>query len=396
MKVEREMTEALHRESERLARSWMQRESAWLKDYMVAGVEDPRLNVQSILSRHFLIRALTGERFAALMENEFCFAAAMNWLMRLPEQSRSGEEAEILLDALRRGSDNAEGFEIPRYVLRIFFALQNRKNEPAVPNYIDSFLTSQCQGESSPEPYCTALDTFAHLWIQVLSEFRRDAIGRTAKAGSSEVEEGTTAARQPGKTDTMPQASFASSRLRCSSPAGRQPPPRLSVLEPACGSANDYRFFVSFGLAPHLDYTGFDLCAKNIDNALRLFPQVDFRVANAFAIPAPDKAFDVCIVHDLFEHLSLEGLARAVKEICRVTRQGICAGFFQMGDVSDHVVRPVDEYHWNLLSLHRTEQLFAENGFRGQVLHIGNFLRQYTGCADTHNPDAYTLLLQRL
>jgi SAM-dependent methyltransferase len=359
MKVEREMTEALQRESERLARSWMQRESAWLKDYLVAGVEDPRLNVQSILSRHFLIRVLTGERFAALMENEFCFAAAMNWLMRLPEQSRSGEEAEILLDALRRDSDNAEGLEIPRYLLRIFSALQNRKNEPAVPNYIESFLTAHCAEAGNLQPNSTVLDTFAHLWHQVLS-------------GS--VQETQSTAQDLGRPQTSP---------------------RLSVLEPACGSANDYRFFASFGLAPLLDYTGFDLCAKNIENALRLFPEADFRVANAFAIPAPDKAFDVCVVHDLFEHLSLEGLARAVKEICRVTRQGICVGFFQVSDIPDHIVRPVDEYHWNLLSLPRAEQLFADHGFRGQALHIGNFLRQYTGSADTHNPDAYTFLLQR-
>jgi hypothetical protein len=33
----------------------------------------------------------------------------------------------------------------------------------------------------------------------------------------------------------------------------------LSVIEAACGSANDYRYFDRYGLAPLLSYTGFDL-----------------------------------------------------------------------------------------------------------------------------------------
>src|SRR5262249_28346975 len=47
------MTPALKQETESLARSWARHESAWLRDYLVAGVEDPRINLQSILSRHF-------------------------------------------------------------------------------------------------------------------------------------------------------------------------------------------------------------------------------------------------------------------------------------------------------------------------------------------------------
>ena len=39
----------------------------------------------------------------------------------------------------------------------------------------------------------------------------------------------------------------------------------------ACGSANDYRFLHSCGVADFLDYTGYDLCAKNIQNARGIF-----------------------------------------------------------------------------------------------------------------------------
>src|SRR5262249_51718177 len=127
--------------------------------------------------------------------------------------------------------------------------------------------------------------------------------------------------------------------------------------------------------------------------ARRLFPQTRFEVGNAFEIGGPEKAWDICVVSDLFEHLSLQGLAAAAKEICRVTRMTICAGFFQMDEIADHLVRPLEEYHWNLLSVARVQKLFARDGFQGQVFHIGTFLRQATGCPTTHNPNAYTLVL---
>ena len=102
-----------------------------------------------------------------------------------------------------------------------------------------------------------------------------------------------------------------------------------------------------------VDYSGFDLCAKNIENARALYRGVSFAVGNVFEIAAADKAFDLCFVHDLFEHLSLEGMHAAVKEVCRVTRQGLCISFFNMDEIRDHQMRPVDEYHWNLLSMAR-------------------------------------------
>jgi hypothetical protein len=85
----------------------------------------------------------------------------------------------------------------------------------------------------------------------------------------------------------------------------------------------------------------------------------------------------------------------AVKEICRVTNRGICAGFFQLDEIPHHIVRPVDEYHWNTLSMARMKELFAAHGFTGQVMHIGSFLREQFGCEETHNANAYTFILQR-
>ena len=107
-----------------------------------------------------------------------------------------------------------------------------------------------------------------------------------------------------------------------------------------------------------------------------------------------DKSFDFCFVHDLFEHLSVEGMQKAIAEICRVTRKAICAHFFNMAEDDEHFVRPVDDYHWNTLSMRRMKDMFAAHGFSAQVLHIGTFLRQHIGCDETHNPNAYTFLLR--
>ena len=328
----------------------MQHDAGMLRDYLVAGVEDPRVNVQSVLSRHFLIHALIGERFGALMEQEIRFAAAMNCLTALAGKLQDTEDLELILYALKRGADNAEGIAIPEFLIKTFVALPT-VGDTTIPNYIDTFLSGTEIVSGQAKPHEPSLDTFRRLWHQAL-----------ASVGS---------VSQPSTLNPQP----------------------LTVLEPACGSANDYRCLHAHGLAPLVRYTGFDLCAKNIENARTLFPEVSFAIGNVFEIEAPDKAFDLCFVHDLFEHLSLEGLQTAVKEVCRVTRQGICVGFFNMDEIGDHEVRPVDDYHWNRLSMRRMRELFAEHRFAAHVVHIGTFLRQQLGCDQTHNPNAYTFLL---
>jgi ubiquinone/menaquinone biosynthesis C-methylase UbiE len=346
---------SLQAESERLARSWMQHDAGMLRDYLVAGVEDPRINLQSILSRHFLVRALAAARYGTLMEAECRFAAAMNWLTGLAGRLHDVEELELILYALRRGADNAEGIEIPGFVAQTFAALPAAAGSLTIPNYVESFLSGTQMPNGQPRFHEPSLNTFRDLWNQALAP---DA--------------------SPHQLSTL---NSINSQL-------------LSLLEPACGSANDYRFLHAYGLARLVRYTGFDLCAKNIENALALFPNVSFAIGNVFEIAAPDKSYDLCFVHDLFEHLSSEGMRAAAKEVCRVTRGGICVGFFNMDETRDHQVRPVDEYHWNLLSMARMKELFAECGFAARVVHVGTFLRQQVGCEQTHNPNAYTFLLR--
>ena len=224
----------------------------------------------------------------------------------------------------------------------------------SIPNYIATFLSNSPFNQGQAEADQESLATFLKLWNQLLS---------------------TIPANKPQEA-TSPQ--------------------KVTVLEPACGSANDYRFLAAYGVARRLAYTGIDLCSKNIDNALALFPQTQFKVGNIFSIDAPDKAYDLAFVHDLFEHFSIAGLETAVSELCRVTRWGICVGFFNMDEIPEHVVRPYEEYHWNTLSMMRMKELFLQHGFAAQVIHIGTFLRQRAGSDQTHNQNAYTFSLRSI
>jgi SAM-dependent methyltransferase len=341
------MEESLRVETEKLVRSWRQHEPEHLDQYLVSGVEDPRINLQSILTRHFLLQELFGDRFDRLRLEEGRFAAALNWLFTLGAELGDADLRAALLHALRRGSDNAEGLIIPGFLndtFRLLPLATDRSSTVAVPNYLEELLNRPGQESEGPLDSQT-FDTFVHLWRSVLKPLQKEV--------------------------------------------------RLSVLEPACGSANEYRFLDGYHIAPFLDYTGFDLCEKNVANARRSFPNARFDDGNVFEIKAADRSFDLCFLHDLLEHLSLEGMHRAIAEICRVTRRALSIGFFQMHEGPEHIIREVEEYHWNTLSMERVRGAFQQYGFEVQVVHIATFLRERFGCDYTHNPDAYTLVMRR-
>jgi hypothetical protein len=333
------VNERLQAETERLRRSWERHDPEMLGSYLVSDVEDPRLNLQSILSRHFVVQAAFADRFAALREQELRFAAVLNWLERWLKDAAGPDDAVALRHALRRGADNAEGVEIPRFVAQSFQSLPAEADGQEVPNYLDLWLArGVAEGGSLA---AETVGTFQALWRAALQE---------------------------------------------------EPPTQLTLVEPACGSANDYRFLDACGLARLVRYTGFDLCAKNVANARARFPQARFEVGNVLEIQAPAQAFDLAVVHDLFEHLSPEAMTAAAGEISRVTRSGFCLGFFNMHEEPAPIIRPVDEYHWNTLSMSATRSLFERHGFGVQVVHVGTFLNRRFGSTQTHNDGAYTFI----
>lgn len=342
------MTPELHQETEKLTRSWMRHSADALRDYLIAEVEDPRINMQSILTRHFVVRAAFPGLFEELMHEEYRFAAVVAALGRLLEQLHHPEETELVLYALGRGSDNAEGLAIPPPIVRAFGQFPRDVGGIAIPNYIEAYLKHVQFEQAKAKPAEAAVDIFPGLW----------------------------------------QAALAG-------PGAPAPSRRLTVIEPACGSANDYRFFPRYGLSQLVDYTGFDLCPANVANARAQFPGQKFEHGNVFEIQGADRAFQLCFVHDLFEHLSIGGLATAVGEICRVTNEAICAHFFNMDETPEHRVQPVEDYHWNTLSLRRVLDLFQSHGFHGHTVHIGTFLQRLFEGEPTHNPNAYTIYFKR-
>ncbi len=322
----------------------MRHDERMLNSYLVSSVEDPRTNIQSILTRHFLVVALFDKRFSQLLEHELRFALVMNWLRLMFEAAGGADDLRAIRHALATGADDAEGLAIPGFVSATRRSLPAALGSITVPDYLGAALQPPFDPEGHPALGDAELNTFQRLWAQAL---------------------------QP------------------------ESPGRVSVLEVACGSANDYRFIHAYGLGRLIDYTGLDLCPKNVDNARRMFPQAHFQLGNVFALDWPDLAFDYCFVHDLFEHLSLQGLEAALSEICRVTRCGLSLGFFNLHEADAHLVRLSGDYHWNTLSVPKLRDLLERHGFRAQVIHIDTFLKWRFGCDQTHNKNAYTFLAER-
>ncbi len=70
-----------------LQRTWGTGSAKMLDAYLVSGYQNPRINLQSILERHFLIARLFGTSAAELMEEEVRFAVELNDVLR----RRAGE-----------------------------------------------------------------------------------------------------------------------------------------------------------------------------------------------------------------------------------------------------------------------------------------------------------------
>jgi ubiquinone/menaquinone biosynthesis C-methylase UbiE len=285
-----------------LERTWNTRSATMLDRYLVSGYQNPRINLQSILLRHFLIERAVRPRFDDLEAGEIRLAVELNDVLR----QRAAELGVKMGSYLNPARQAAVG--------RVDEAIADRERE------------------------------YVERWRAAL------------------------------------------------------PPPdgaRLAVLELACGSANDYRAFVECGLAAHLEYVGIDLTEKNVDNARRRFPGVAFEVGDVRDVKHPDGSFDYVIASDVFEHLSLEGMQRALDEAMRLARRGLALTFFNMDESSDHQDRPTKLYHWNRLSRPRIEARLREQFPSVRVVPIAPWLREEHGYAHSYNPHAYSIFAER-
>jgi ubiquinone/menaquinone biosynthesis C-methylase UbiE len=289
-------------ESARLRRSWARIPAGTLDEYLVSGYQNPRINAQSILARHFLVRTLFGSEFDALMHEELEFCVETNAALR-----KRATELDV--------------------TMRQFISPDRRADVKTV-----------CEVIADRE------DTFEKKWADALR-------GRTAGP--------------------------------------------LEVVEFACGSANDYRFFDSYGIAPSLDYTGIDLNDDNIANARRRFPDVRFKTGSILGLPYPDRSFDYVLAFDIFEHLSLEAMDQAMREAMRLASKGIVIGFFLMVDRPEHNVRPRGSYHWNELSAGRIRELLATEFPSVTLTHIPTLLKTEYAAEHSYNPKAWSAIAER-
>lgn len=257
-------------EADRLRAAWMRHDSQLLDRYLVSDVEDPRINLQSIISRAFLIDAIWPNEFTSLIQEEFRFSICLNWILRTLKTEDPEISRMLLLDALLEGCQTCGNVVIPLY-LTDAFELVSRTEHPW-PDYVTEALMQPLLDHGSQLPE-SALSTFERIWHRALS-------GREAE--------------------------------------------KVSVLEPACGSANDYRYLDSFGVSKFLDYTGLDICDKNIANARRRIPNTDFQTADFVTAELQEKSYDFLFVHDLFEHLCPDGIERALAQVARATRRQAC------------------------------------------------------------------------
>lgn len=322
----------LQNETRLLQQAWEHYGHEHLDTYLVKDGEDPRINLQSILTRALFIDTLFGGEFDPLINEEFRFSVCMNWLLG---RLKSGAERPGLYEQIEAD----DGGDVPPYVRDANAYLQ--REDCAVEDYITMALFEPVSDSDSWLP-SSACDALERIWSCRLE-------GRSA---------------QP-----------------------------ISVLEPGCGSANDYRFLDSYGIARFLNYTGFDICQKNIANALMRCGGVDFRIGNVLDIPAEDDSYDFSFVHDLFEHLSEEAFERAASEVLRVTRREAWLSFFNLAPIPQHEIKQVGAYHWNTLSLDKTLALLRRHAANVEVVDIPKLVNQKFGCTDHHNDNAKTLIV---
>jgi SAM-dependent methyltransferase len=168
----------------------------------------------------------------------------------------------------------------------------------------------------------------------------------------------------------------------------------LTVLEFACGSANDYRAFADYGIARFLDYTGVDLNETNIANARRRFPDVNFRVGSVLDLPEQDRSMDYVIGFDIMEHLSLPAMQHAMDAAVRICRRGLYFAYFRMDEVPEHVDNPRGNYHFNLLSAPQVRQDMARQFGTVQLIQVADMLKDNFGYAHSYNRKAYALITE--
>jgi SAM-dependent methyltransferase len=312
-------------ESENLRNAWLRHPPEFLDSYLIQGVENPCINPQSITLRHLIVDALFPGAHRELAEQEMLYSACVCATI-----AAAGCGMFDPFTAALEGEPGADAiFPLPQFLKDL------RDKKPALPFSLRS------------------------VWQQILQSILNSY-----------------------NSFTSPFESLWRERLRSTIAT------RPKMLEVACGSANDYRYFERFGLAKFIDFTGVDICATNIANARRRCPAGTFLEADALALPFPDQSFDFFCTFDLFEHLSLAAMRQALREAVRVTRRTLWLSFFQLEDRAEHLEVPSPPYYLNILSAGQLLEELTSLGCTATVIDLpAECSRKFPGCQH-YNPRA--------
>ena len=328
--------QAIELENERLRASWNCFPAEHLAGYLAVDEQDQRINTHSILTRALLADSLWPRTYTALINEELRFGLVMSWLL---EQLKGGVDRFQLLDDLGRPEASPA---IPTLVRETAAWLQT-PNCP-LPDYVSDALMFVSPDQPRTTLFEPALNTFQGLWAAELD--------------------------------------------------GAEAAP-LRVLEPACGSANDYKAIRDCGLAAHIQYSGFDISWKNIRNARVQFPGVDFFEASVLNAGLPDQSFDYLFIHDMIGHLSGEGMERAVGEIMRMVRREAWIHCYNAADIPRHEIRPFERYHRNRISIPQMTASLEREGASVNVVVVSDLLKSKFGFAPAYTATSVSFLARR-
>lgn len=331
-------------ESKKLKLSWERHSAEFLKSYLTRTVQDPRINPQSILCRHFITDFIFDADFKELKLYELLFSATAQWIFSHLDEISDGYFRKALICALEQNADNFEGLPLPQFVRLCYQA------EPApvfgdivIPNFLKLLLTD-CDNGFPPD---SALNAFVEIWEKTVS--------------------------------TIPV-----SKVR-----------KAKVLEAACGSANDFRAIRSIGLDKFIEYSGFDISEKNISNAKTMFPDARFFTADIYTFDAKPMDYNLIFVHDLFEHLSPGGIEYALKKLSSICSDWIYIGFFNMDEIPEHIIVPYEDYYWNRLSAGKICEVLNREGFEPTIIHINTLFNELFRAGNLYNPYGYSIIGRR-
>ena len=94
------------------------------------------------------------------------------------------------------------------------------------------------------------------------------------------------------------------------------------ILELGCGRADLTRQIATHGHDRHLTALEVDEIQHALNLQITNLPNVEFKLAGAQAIPAPDNHFDVVFMFKSLHHVPLDLMAPALNEVSRVLKPG--------------------------------------------------------------------------